>query len=113
MNMNKFYLQFKERRGEISREILKDLKNPISEELKMKLESVKAEEKELMKNDEYVYSMFKCEMNNSDYFSGESDDLVLSNYGLPDDILWKGERLNKIYLKVRKDYMEIMEEYYG
>lgn len=51
-------------------------------------------------------------MYNSDYIFGESDDLVLSNCSLPENILWEDERLRKIYLKVRKEYLKIMEHKY-
>lgn len=111
MNKDKIYLQYREEKEKIFNEI--SFKAPISDELRLKISYIKDKHRELMKSDEYVHSMFKCEMYNSDYFSGESDDLVLDNCGLPEDILWHDERLKKIYLKVRQEYMEKMEEYYS
>lgn len=111
MNWDNIYLKLKEERKNAFQNLIVNLKNTpsyITEEI----ERVEKKEKKLMNNDEFVYSMFKYEMYNSDYIFGESDDLVLSNCSLPENILWEDERLRKIYLKVRKEYLKIMEHKY-
>ncbi|MBM6639605.1 hypothetical protein [Staphylococcus xylosus] len=111
MNWDNIYLKFEEERKNAFHNLMDNLKetpNYVIEEI----ERIKTKEKKLMKNDEFVYSMFKYEMYNSDYIFGESDDLVLSNCNLPENILWENERLRKIYLKVRKEYLKIMEQKY-
>lgn len=111
MNWDNIYLKFKEERKKAFQNLIANLKNTPSY-VNEEIERVERKEKQLMNNDEFVYSMFKCEMYNSDYIFGESDDLVLSNCNLPENILWENERLRKIYLKVRKEYLKIMEQKY-
>ncbi|OHO39318.1 hypothetical protein HMPREF2586_04420 [Staphylococcus sp. HMSC034G07] len=72
--------------------------------------SFKEEHTKNMKNDDYVYHMFKYEMSNHEYIITYDDEEVLDACGVDEHLFIADERLKTIYIKAKNDYIKENEE---
>lgn len=72
------------------------------------MESFKDEHIKNMKNDDYVYHMFKYEMGNHEYIITYDDEEILDVCDVDQDLFIADERLKTIYIKAKKDYINEM-----
>ena len=70
------------------------------------VESFKDEHNKNMKNDDYVYHMFKYEMGNHEYIITYDDEEILSACDVDEHLFIADERLKEIYIKAKNDYIE-------
>jgi hypothetical protein len=70
------------------------------------MESFRDEHIKNMKNDDYVYHMFKYEMSNHEYIITYDDEEVLSACDIDEHEFIADERLKEIYIKARKEYIQ-------
>ena len=68
-------------------------------------ESFKDEHNKNMKNDDYVYHMFKYEMGNHEYIITNDDEEILSACDVDEHLFIEDERLKEIYIKARNHYL--------
>ncbi|RIL18493.1 hypothetical protein BUY99_13675 [Staphylococcus gallinarum] len=69
------------------------------------MESFNDEHIKHMKNDDYVYHMFKYEMGNHEYIITYDDEEILDVCGVDQDLFIADERLKEIYIKARNHYL--------
>ncbi|MGW7813855.1 DUF7659 family protein [Staphylococcus xylosus] len=69
------------------------------------VDSIKTEHIKNMKNDDYVYEMFKYEMGNHEYIITFDDEEILSVCGIDEHLFIADERLKEIYIKARNHYL--------
>lgn len=70
------------------------------------VDSFKDEHVKNMKNDDYVYHMFKYEMGNHEYIITYDDEEILNNCDIDEHLFIADERLKEIYIKAKKDYIQ-------
>lgn len=71
-------------------------------------EDFKNEHNENMKNDDYVYHMFKYEMANNEYIMTYNDYEVLSTCDIEKELFMTDKRLQSIFTQAKNDYIEEM-----
>lgn len=76
------------------------------EKFNQMMDSFKDEHIKNMKNDDYVYHMFKYEMGNHEYIITYDDEEILSTCDIDEHLFISDERLKEIYIKAKNDYIE-------
>uniref|UniRef100_UPI003F84B68C DUF7659 family protein n=1 Tax=Staphylococcus shinii TaxID=2912228 RepID=UPI003F84B68C len=74
------------------------------------MESFKDEHNKNMKNDDYVYHMFKYEMGNHEYIITYDDSEILDACDVDEHLFIADERLKEIYLKAKNHYLNEVDQ---
>lgn len=65
-----------------------------------------AEDEQLLKDDDYVFSMFKYELSNHEYCVTYDATDAIEACGLKPEEVYKDKRLTKIFQKAKDDYLD-------
>ncbi|MDK7236352.1 MULTISPECIES: DUF7659 family protein [Staphylococcus] len=76
------------------------------QKFKNMLNNFKEEHTKNMKNDDYVYHMFKYEMANHEYIITYDDEEILEVCNINENQFIEDERMKSIYVKAKNDYIK-------
>lgn len=76
------------------------------QKFKNMLNNFKEEHTKNMKNDDYVYHMFKYQMANHDYIITYDDEEILDVCNVNEHQFIEDERMKSIYVKAKNDYIK-------
>ena len=76
------------------------------QKFKNMLNNFKEEHTKNMKNDDYVYHMFKYEMANHEYIITYDDEEILEVCNVNENQFIEDERMKSIYVKAKNDYIK-------
>ena len=76
------------------------------QKFKNMLNNFKEEHTKNMKNDNYVYHMFKYEMANHEYIITYDDEEILEVCNVNENQFIEDERMKSIYVKAKNDYIK-------
>ena len=76
------------------------------QKFKNMLNNFKEEHKKNIKNDDYVYHMFKYEMANHEYIITYDDEEILEVCNVNENQFIEDERMKSIYVKAKNDYIK-------
>jgi hypothetical protein len=76
------------------------------QKFKNMLNNFKEEHTQNMKNDDYVYHMFKYEMANHEYIITYDDEEILEVCNVNENQFIEDERMKSIYVKAKNDYIK-------
>ncbi|MCH4334956.1 DUF7659 family protein [Staphylococcus haemolyticus] len=77
-----------------------------AQKFKNMLNNFKEEHTKNMKNDDYVYHMFKYEMANHEYIITYDDKEILEVCNINENQFIEDERMKSIYVKAKNDYIK-------